>query len=118
MSSGLAARNAAQQNTVNKLNQLTDVESQLKEAERIYQLDKHLYEQKVIGSQEFKQAENNFIYLKQKKNLTDQFARAAPVVVRSLAGGNPGLGRRHVPAEPLGAARGDEGGEHRDVARP
>ena len=34
------ARNAAQQNTTSKLNQMTDVESQLKEAERIYRLDK------------------------------------------------------------------------------
>jgi len=36
------SRNAAQQNTVNKLNQMTDVESQVKEAERIYNLNKHL----------------------------------------------------------------------------
>jgi HlyD family secretion protein len=45
------SKNASQQNTVNKLNQMTDVESQLKEAERIYNLNKHLYDQKVIGSQ-------------------------------------------------------------------
>jgi HlyD family secretion protein len=66
------SRNASQQNTVNKLNQLTDVESQLKEAERIYKLNKHLYEEKVIGGQEFKQSENNYHYLLQKKKLTDQ----------------------------------------------
>ena len=34
------SQNAAEQNTVSKLNQMTDVESQLKEAERIYKLDK------------------------------------------------------------------------------
>jgi len=66
------SRNAAQQNTVNKLNQMTDVESQVKEAERIYILNKHLYEQKVIGLQEFKQSENNYNYLLQKKRLTSQ----------------------------------------------
>ncbi|HYM95275.1 MAG TPA: HlyD family efflux transporter periplasmic adaptor subunit [Chitinophagaceae bacterium] len=66
------SRNAAQQNTVNKLNQVTDVESQFKEAERLYKLDKDLYEKKVIGSQEFKQAENNYNYLLQKRKLTDQ----------------------------------------------
>lgn len=66
------SRNAAQQNTVNKLNQMTDVESLLKEAERVYNLDKHLYENKAIGLQEFKQAENNYNYYKQKKNLTKQ----------------------------------------------
>lgn len=69
------SRNAAQQNTVNKLNQMTDVESQLKEAERIYNLDKHLYAQKAIGLQEFKQAENNFNYYAQKKNLTRQILK-------------------------------------------
>jgi HlyD family secretion protein len=66
------SRNAAQQNTVNKLNQMTDVESQLTEAERIYKLDKHLYEQKAIGLQEYKTAENNYNYLRQKKTLTNQ----------------------------------------------
>jgi HlyD family secretion protein len=66
------SRNAAQQNTVNKLNQMTDVESQLKEAERIYNLNKRLYDQKVIGLQEFKQSENNFNYLLEKKKLTSQ----------------------------------------------
>lgn len=69
------SRNAAQQNTVNKLNQMTDVESQLKEAERIYNLNKHLYEQKAIGLQEFKQSENNYNYLNQKKKLTAQILK-------------------------------------------
>src|SRR5258705_12485168 len=53
------ARNQAQQNTTQKLNQMTDVESQLKEAKRLYDLDKYLYEQKVIGLQEFKKPEND-----------------------------------------------------------
>lgn len=66
------SRNAAQQNTVNKLNQMTDVESQLKEAERIYLLNKNLYAQKVIGLQEFRQSENNYNYLKKKVELTQQ----------------------------------------------
>ena len=66
------ARNAAQQNTTTKLNQMTDVESQLKEAERIYKLDKNLYDQKVIGLQELRQAENNYNYYVQKKKLTEK----------------------------------------------
>jgi len=53
------AHNAALQNTVTKLNSDADVQSQLKEAERIYFLDKRLFDQKVIGLQEFKTAENN-----------------------------------------------------------
>jgi HlyD family secretion protein len=66
------SRNAALQNTVNKLNQMTDVESQLTEAERIYKLNKHLYEKKAIGLQEFKTSENNYNYLLRKKQLTNQ----------------------------------------------
>ena len=66
------ARNASQQNTVTKLNQLTDVESLLREAKRVYELDKSLYEKKAIGSQEYQQAKNNYDYYEQKKRLTDQ----------------------------------------------
>ncbi len=66
------SRNAAQQNTIGKLNQMTDVDNALKEAERVYKLNKNLYEQKVIGSQEFKQSENNYNYQVQKKKLTDR----------------------------------------------
>ncbi|MDB5196778.1 MAG: HlyD family efflux transporter periplasmic adaptor subunit [Flaviaesturariibacter sp.] len=66
------ARNAAQQNTTTKLNQMTDVDNALKEARRVYELDKTLYEQKAIGLQEFKQAENNYNYQLEKKKLTEQ----------------------------------------------
>lgn len=66
------SRNAAQQNTVNRLNQVTDVDNQLKEAERVYKLNKKLFDEKVIGSQEFKQSENNYNYYLQKKKLSDQ----------------------------------------------
>ena len=69
------ARNQAQQNTVSKLNQMTDVESQLKEAERIYKLNKNLYEQKVIGFQEYKKSENDYNYYIQKKNLTEELLK-------------------------------------------
>jgi len=64
--------NAAQQNTVSKLNQMADVESLYKEAERIYLLDRHLFAEKVIGSQEFKKAENDYNYYSEKRKLTRQ----------------------------------------------
>ncbi|MEO6837082.1 MAG: HlyD family efflux transporter periplasmic adaptor subunit [Ginsengibacter sp.] len=66
------SKNAAQQNTVSKLNQMTDVESLLKEAKRVYDLDKYLYDQKAIGSQEYQQALNNYNYYTQKKKLSEQ----------------------------------------------
>ncbi len=69
------ARNSAEQNTVTKLNQMTDVESQLREAERVYTLDKALLDQKVIAVQEFKKAENDYTYYSQKKKLTELLLR-------------------------------------------
>ena len=66
------SQNAAQQNTVNRMNQLTDVNSQLKEAERIYKLNKKLYEEKAIGAQEFRQSDNNYQYYLEKKKLSEQ----------------------------------------------
>lgn len=66
------ARNAASQNTVTKLNQMTDVENALKEAERVYKLDEQLYKEKVIGSQEYQKAKNDYEYQLQKKELTDK----------------------------------------------
>ena len=64
--------NAAQQNTIGKLNQFTDVDNALKEAERVYKLNKRLYEQNAIGLQEFKQSENNYNYQLQKNKLSKQ----------------------------------------------
>jgi HlyD family secretion protein len=69
------SRNAAQQNTITKLNQMTDVENTLKEAEREYNLNKKLYEQKAIGSQEFRKSENNYKYQLEKKKLTEQILK-------------------------------------------
>ena len=43
------SRNAAQQNTIGKLNQMADADNAFKEAERLYKLNKQLYAQKVIG---------------------------------------------------------------------
>ena len=66
------SRNAAQQNTVTKLNQMADVNSAYKDAERVYNLDKHLYEQKAIGLQEFKKAEIEYNYQLERKKLTEK----------------------------------------------
>ncbi len=66
------SKNAAQQNTVSKLNQMADVRSLLNEAERVYNLDKKLLAQKAIGYQEYKSAENNYNYLKSKEVLQQQ----------------------------------------------
>lgn len=66
------SRNAAQQNTIGKLNQMADVDNAFAEAERLYKLNKHLYEQKAIGSQEYKSAENIYNYNVNRKKLTSR----------------------------------------------
>jgi HlyD family secretion protein len=66
------SRDNAQQNTIGKLNQMAEVESNLKESERIYKLNKSLYAQKAIGLQEFKKAENDYNYALNRKKLTSR----------------------------------------------
>jgi len=66
------SQNAASQNTINKLNQMTDVENAFIEAERVYNLNKKLYDQKAIGSHEFQESENNYNYQKQRMVLAKQ----------------------------------------------
>ena len=57
-----STKNNAVQNTIQQLNQKAEVENALAEAERVYKLNKHLYDEKVIGGQEFKASENNYNY--------------------------------------------------------
>lgn len=64
--------NAALQNTVSKQTAMADVESQYKEAMRIYNLNKDLYAKKAIGLQEFKKSENDYNYYLQKRRLSQQ----------------------------------------------
>lgn len=69
------SQNAARQNTITKLNQMTDVESSLREAERIYKLNKDLYAKKAIGLQELKKSENEYLYQKEKRRLSEEILK-------------------------------------------
>lgn len=92
------SKNAATQNTIRQLNQLADVDNALAEAERVFNLNKKLYEDKVIGSQDFKQAENNYNYQVFKVNekgdiaykVDIQLGRQSPDYYEVLQGVNPG----------------------------
>jgi HlyD family secretion protein len=66
------SRNAARQNTISKLNQMADVENAWREAERLYQVNKKLYEKRVVGSQEFQQVKIAYDYQLKRKKLTEQ----------------------------------------------
>jgi HlyD family secretion protein len=69
------SHNNAQQNTISKLNQMADVDNAYKEAERLYKLNKHLYEQKAIGQQEYQVAVNTYQYQLSRKKLTSQILK-------------------------------------------
>jgi HlyD family secretion protein len=69
------SKNNATQNTTGKLNQMADVDNALAEADRIYKLNKKLYDQKVIGQQEFLQSENNYNYQVRRKKLADDILK-------------------------------------------
>ena len=63
-------RNNAVQNTIRQLNQMAEVENALEEARRVYELNKKLYAEKVIGSQEYKSSENLYNYQIRRRDLT------------------------------------------------
>lgn len=66
------SQNAARQNTINRLNTLTDVENALIEAKRLYDLNTTLYKEKAIGRHEFQESENNYNYQKQRMELAQE----------------------------------------------
>ena len=76
------SRNAAQQNTIGKLNQMADADNTYKEAERLYKLNKQLYDQKVIGSQEFRQSEIAYEYQVKRKKLQEQILKQDSLYVK------------------------------------
>lgn len=69
------SRNAAQQNTIGKLNQMADVESSWEEAERTYLMNKKLFDQKMIAVQEFKKSQIAYNYQVKKKKLSTQILK-------------------------------------------
>jgi HlyD family secretion protein len=66
------SQNQARQNTINRINQNTDVENSLIESKRVYDLNKRLYDKGVIAKQEFIQSENDYNYQKQRMQLSNQ----------------------------------------------
>lgn len=63
-------RNNSTQNTIRMLNQMADVERDLMEADRIYQVNTSLYSNSAIALQEFRASENNYNYQVKRKKLT------------------------------------------------
>ncbi|WP_347374458.1 efflux RND transporter periplasmic adaptor subunit [Aequorivita sp. Q41] len=80
------SQNAARQNTINKLNQYTDVESGLIEAKRLYDLNKKLYDKDAIGRQDLIRAENEYNYQKERMKLSKQILKQDSLAVKQEKG--------------------------------
>lgn len=76
------SQNAARQNTINKLNQFTDVENSLVEAKRVYELNKRLYDKKAIGKQELLKSENEYNYQKERMVLANEILKQDSLSVK------------------------------------
>jgi HlyD family secretion protein len=76
------SQNAARQNTINKLNQYTDVENSLIEAQRIYELNQRLFSKDAIGRQDLIQSENQYNYQKERMELAKEILRQDSISTR------------------------------------
>jgi len=66
------SQNAARQNTINRQNQFTDVENNLIEAKRVYDLNKRLYEKGAVGRMDYESSKNNYDYQQERMKLAKQ----------------------------------------------
>ncbi|MEL6810126.1 MAG: efflux RND transporter periplasmic adaptor subunit [Bacteroidota bacterium] len=66
------SQNQARQNTINRMNQFTDVENGLIEAKRVYELNKKLNEKGAIGRQDYESSKNNYEYQLERMKLAQQ----------------------------------------------
>jgi len=80
------AKNTADQNTIRQLNQLADVDNALAEADRVYKVNKHLYDKGVMSAQDFKSAENIYKYNLRRKKLTDDILNKDSVSTKQQLG--------------------------------
>jgi len=78
-------QNNAEQNTVGKLNQMADADNAFREADRVYKLNKRLFDQKAIGSQEYQQSLNTYQYALNRHNLTKRILKQDSILTRDQA---------------------------------
>lgn len=75
-------RNLLQQNRITQLNQQAEIDNQLREAKRLYELNKNLYDQKVIARQEYLQTKNAYDFQLRRKQLSGQALQHDSLVIR------------------------------------
>jgi HlyD family secretion protein len=76
------AKNNADQNSINRQNQLAEVENALKEAERVFRLNEKLVAQKVIGEQDFLSSKNLYEFQIKRKALAEDIMKKDAVSMR------------------------------------
>lgn len=69
------AKNNADQNSINRQNQMAEVDNALKEAERVFNLNKKLVAQKVIGEQDYLSSKNLYDYQLRRKQLAEDIMK-------------------------------------------
>lgn len=76
------SKNNSEQNSINRQNQDAEVDNALKEAERLYNVNKKLYDKKVIGLQEFQSSKNLYEYQVRRKKLTEEIMKTDAVSMK------------------------------------
>ena len=76
------SKNNSEQNSINRQNQDAEVDNALKEAERLYNVNKKLYDKKVIGLQEFQSSKNMYEYQVRRKKLTEEIMKTDAVSMK------------------------------------
>jgi HlyD family secretion protein len=70
----------ARQNTVNKQTQMVDMDNQLKEAKRIYDLNDKLFKSKTVAEQDYLEAKNRYEYMLEKRSLALEILKQDSIV--------------------------------------
>ncbi len=65
-------KNGAVQNSIQQLNQKAEVDNAFAEAKRVYELNQYLFEEGVVGKQEFQASENNYNFQLNRKKLSER----------------------------------------------
>ena len=76
------SKNNSEQNSISRQNQDADVDLALKEAARIFNMNKKLYAQKVISTQEFNSSKNLYDYQTKRKQLTKDIMKTDATSMR------------------------------------
>jgi len=79
---------SARQNTVSKQTQMVDLNNQLREAKRIFDMQVKLYESKAIAEQEFQQVKNNYEYMLEKRALMLEILKQDSIATAQQANQN------------------------------